>query len=473
MLVSGIDDRSNPAAGPMSIQTKTYFCVPILALALAACAPAPLQNLWRNCASETSAYWAEAGDANGDGYADLLVGACCGGGAQLFLGSAQGLGTGPSWTFKGGGPGALTGLCVGFAGHLAGPAAQVIFVSSPRDAMSGSVFLFRCGPSGPEAKPWKVLHSPSRGEGFGEQVIAAGDLNGDGYDDLAVADFGFGGARGKVYVYYGGPDGPHEKPDWSAEGEAAGDWFGYSMASVDLDGDGIPDLVITSKNCSGACATWLAGDPRFELHRQYLRTRADNSISNTGQTGRAYVFYGGRGGLQAMPGLTQEGEEPHASFGFRALALPGLEGNNRACVALSSPGWQANRGKVEIFEAGKRGEPLRKIWEMEGSAQDQNMGYILGLGPDFDSTGRPSLLVGSEKANLIDVYPGREGGFETAVSRQISGKDAGGRWGALCGSMGLPGKGSQALYSLVDELPTEPRQKPKGCVAVFSTKAGP
>ncbi len=63
------------------------------------------------------------------------------------------------------------------------------------------------------------------GSQFGVSVNTAGDVNGDGYDDVIVG--GFGG-DGLVHVYYGSETGPSASPDWVA---GDGQWasrFGVS-----------------------------------------------------------------------------------------------------------------------------------------------------------------------------------------------------------------------------------------------------
>jgi hypothetical protein len=103
-----------------------------------------------------------------------------------------------------------------------------------------------------------IADVPEEGDGFGAG-LAAGDVNGDGFDDLAVGarseDVGASGEEpnaGAVHLLFGSPDGissdgaaylTQDTP--GAEEEAfADDVFGVSMALADLDGDGFDDLAI-------------------------------------------------------------------------------------------------------------------------------------------------------------------------------------------------------------------------------------
>jgi hypothetical protein len=95
-------------------------------------------------------------------------------------------------------------------------------------------------------------------------VASAGDLNGDGYDDLIVgtqnADTGGGVDSGASYVVFGKASGFAANLDlaqldgtngFRLDGAAALDGSGYSVASAgDLNGDGYDDLVVGAPNAS-------------------------------------------------------------------------------------------------------------------------------------------------------------------------------------------------------------------------------
>ena len=81
------------------------------------------------------------------------------------------------------------------------------------------------------------------GEGHGDAAVTVGDVNGDGYSDVAVGAPDFGAApnysRGKVALYYGGPDGLTAGPYWNHVGDTADGRFGQAIAPAgDMNGDG-------------------------------------------------------------------------------------------------------------------------------------------------------------------------------------------------------------------------------------------
>jgi len=146
---------------------------------------------------------ASAGDVNGDGYADLVVGAYSARTASVFYGSA-------TWTQ----PSASTA-----------------------------------------STPDRLLVGAAAGYGFGFSVAGAGDVNGDGYADIAVGAHttapGGREAAGTASVYYGSAtwtrpaEGTTRTPDRLLEGAAPDDWFGVVVASArDVNGDGYADLLV-------------------------------------------------------------------------------------------------------------------------------------------------------------------------------------------------------------------------------------
>jgi len=106
------------------------------------------------------------------------------------------------------------------------------------------------------------------GHQAGQQLIDAGDLNGDGEQDIAIGAPSFGQesgqATGAVYILYGPIEsGVHELADadarvlgeWSDEG--VGGQLGHSLAGAeDLDGDGLDDLAL-GVPFQGNGVTWI------------------------------------------------------------------------------------------------------------------------------------------------------------------------------------------------------------------------
>jgi Ca2+-binding RTX toxin-like protein len=194
---------------------------------------------------------AGAGDVNGDGSPDLLVGAF----GQNVNGNAF---QGQAFVFSGADGSLLLtlddptpqadadfGHAVAGAGDVNGDGSPDLLVGAPgQDVEQGQAFVF----SGADGSLLLTLDNPTLdGFQFGIAVAGAGDVNGDGSPDLLVgvrAQFGNDNAgQGQAFVFSGADgsllvtlDNPTPQ---------LGDDFGFAVAGVgDVNGDGIPDLLV-------------------------------------------------------------------------------------------------------------------------------------------------------------------------------------------------------------------------------------
>ena len=95
------------------------------------------------------------------------------------------------------------------------------------------------------ASPVWTAAGENAGNQFGHVVGAAGDVNSDGYADIVIGAWRWLGDSGKVYVYHGSSAGLGASPAWSNEGRSADIYFGWSAAGAgDVNGDGYDDLVV-------------------------------------------------------------------------------------------------------------------------------------------------------------------------------------------------------------------------------------
>jgi hypothetical protein len=195
-------------------------------------------------------------DVNGDGYADALVGSpgFDGAGANvgrvyLYLGGPQGLATRAAMTWTGTQAGGSFGATVAFVGDVNGDGYEEVAVGADGFdagglADRGAVFLYLGSAQGPGSRPIVRLLGPKRREHFGGALAAAGDVNGDGYADLLVGR-NWQGDAGGVHLFLGGANGPSASPDrtWPQ----AQRWEGHVVAGLgDLNGDGLSDVAIGS-----------------------------------------------------------------------------------------------------------------------------------------------------------------------------------------------------------------------------------
>ena len=219
-----------------------------------------------------------AGDFNGDGHDDLAVGApfatvskvAGAGNVEIHYGSPAGLtavarGTAQRLTERSAGfPGNSTPAVndnYGFSlatGHFRGERVADLAIGIPNSSNVGAVNILFGSRSGLTMTGSQYLQGVTR-YGAAGYALAAGDFNGDGKDDLAVASpsasVGFGDA-GAVEIHYGSAAGLRQMTPGSAQTlaelspgmpgppTAGQDRFGYSLTAADFNGDGRMDLAV-------------------------------------------------------------------------------------------------------------------------------------------------------------------------------------------------------------------------------------
>jgi hypothetical protein len=230
-----------------------------------------------------------AGDVDGDGLADILVGAQAEssagagtGAAYLVLGpcSASGdLGSLAHAKLTGESTWDYAGYAVAGPGDVDGDGLDDLLVSARWEdsggSSSGAVYLVLGGVSGTSSLSGASakLTGSTANEMVGSDVAGAGDLDGDGFADLLLGGEGgaYGGSSsGVVYLVRGpvwGTLALADSADARFEGGTAGDKLGSGVAgNVDLDGDGAPEILLGAPyedgngTSSGAALLFLGSD---------------------------------------------------------------------------------------------------------------------------------------------------------------------------------------------------------------------
>lgn len=189
-------------------------------------------------------YLMEYGDFNGDGFGDLIItedgnGAASKGKISIYDGSASGLSASPSGVINYETVNYNLGRQVA-SGDFNGDGFDDIAVTA---ASTGKVYIFygsagSIGTVSASTSP-RILTGVHTTFGAG---LAAGDMDGDGFSDLAVGEMGFSTNQGRILIYYGSVSGLGASQD-AVLNTATTYQLGNSLHIAHTDNDSYADLI--------------------------------------------------------------------------------------------------------------------------------------------------------------------------------------------------------------------------------------
>ncbi|MFM2152106.1 MAG: hypothetical protein RL199_541 [Pseudomonadota bacterium] len=300
---------------------------------------------------------------------------------------------------------------------------------------SGAVVLYRGTRSGLDPKPVQTF-TATKGASFGRSLLVA-DFDKDGHPDLVVGadNADAGGVNSGAVSLYRGMSGGFEAVPESLPGRTANDRYGSALAACDFDGDGWLDLAVGAPNAEDAGLVADASPPACTLHADC----AGNFFCSSGKCrppgdyGAVFFHLGGPLGLPARPdgvvygawpkpGSGSVGPFPTLGLGWTLAAgdvdgdgLCDLVAGGRGALPVYSPAdgspvldakgeytTRSNDGFVALLR-GKRTTELDRVpvesmpARLWANVRSANSGTFFGLGldvGDLDGDGDADVAVG-------------------------------------------------------------------------------
>ncbi len=360
---------------------------------------------------------AGAGDVNGDGYDDVIVGAwrydtgvTDGGAVFIFHGSATGIAdanpASANTRIESDQANAELGESVAGAGDVNGDGYDDVIVGAPRyrdgETEEGAAFVFLGGPAGVASATPANAHArivPDQAlAGLGESVAGAGDVNGDGYDDVIVGAWYYDvneTDEGAAFIFQGSAQGIAGGTPATAQtrfiGGQAGARMGNSVAGAgDVNGDGFADVIIGAHDLD-------AGET---------------------DEGAAFVYLGSASGIaDGTPATAQarfEGNQAGAWMGVNVAGAGDVNGDGYDDVIVGARRYddgETDEGAAFVFYGSASGipdgNPETARTRLEGNQAGAWMGHAVAGAGDVNGDGYDDVIVGASHYDTGASFMGR------------------------------------------------------------------
>ncbi|CAD1475193.1 unnamed protein product, partial [Heterotrigona itama] len=213
--------------------------------------------------------------------------------------------------------------------------------------------------------------------------VTTGDFIGNGDSGTAVGVPRGSDLLGKVILFTSNMTNPR-----NITGEQMGAYFGYAVASGDIDGDGLDDLLV------GAPMYTIPDNPEMTI-----------------ETGRAYVIYQGVGPEKFRKVDSRDGESNRGRFGLSLASLGDIDRDGYGDFAVGAPyAGPRSHGAVYVYHGSPTGvlEKYSQVIYAENlDVPVDTFGFSVAGGLDLDGNLYPDLVVGAYESGTAIFYRSR------------------------------------------------------------------
>lgn len=448
-------------------------------------AASPTWQFWvgaRNADGDRDTSWGSVLDLDGDGHTDIAVGApgvdVERGTVSVYRGQSAGIGASPDWTISGARRSDQLGRAVASAGDVDGDGFGDLLLGTAMGITSagyrlGYVWIVRGSAIGPAAAPDAVIEGTDLSHpAIGTSVAALGDVNGDGYADIGVS---FPGSllddHSYVGVYAGSATGiSTTAPTWRLMGRAEDKELAGTLSDAgDLNADGFGDFVVQHGLVADGIelhpghATVFLGGPSgparsVEIDGEEPQALLGNSMACAGDVngdgyadlligaeggddyvhghGRVYLFRGGPAGLVAPASWMIRSAAEVDHLGAAVATAGDLDHDGYADIVASasaaSAGGRMWAGTVSVYRGGPSGLSATPLVVLEGGADLYGLGASVSGAGDTNGDGFEDIVIGAANRRsgsgpppvglgAIDVFLGAAAGISAVAMPHIDG----------------------------------------------------
>lgn len=403
---------------------------------------------------------ASAGDVNGDGFSDVIIGSYAynnspaqtnEGAAYVYHGGTTLVNT-PASTIQANLANAYLGTSVKGMGDVNGDGYSDLIIGAPRynngSTEEGIILIYHGSPGSINTGTYTSRHESNRDDSYlGVSVASAGDINGDGYNDVvAGADWYSNGQNdeGAVFVYHGSATGLPATPTLTIQSNRDDTQLGFSISSAgDINGDGYSDVIAggyfytNGQDEEGAAYIWLGSATGLNTASQVIiQGNQDDahfgiSVSSAGDVngdgysdvivgapgatygqngeGSAFIYHGSATGINTTAATHLQPNQNNAQFGFSVAGAGDINGDGYSDVVVGAPGYDGtyNNGTVFVYRGSAAGISAASAVQLNAGRNNTRLGSAVSGAGDVNGDGFSDIILGADEFNNGQSNEGR------------------------------------------------------------------